>query len=401
MSDSSIIERSFQGWKMWLGIGIGLGVALWMLFNSLQEVRFVEVSDGTGEYIWKDANGNGEIDNGNAAEFIQVSTGGIYRQEQLSDTLSEVNWTSQSVFWLFMTILFAVGRDLFYINRIRMLTHNELSWRSGYRVIMLWEFASALSPGVVGGAAVAMFILNREKIALGRSTAIVIITAMLDNLFYVLMIPLVFLFIDHAHLFPHSTGGGLAVQYVFWIGFTAIFSMCLFLFASIFLVPGLATRFLSFLFRFPLLKKWRNGAIQTGKDIETASRELKNERFSFWIRVFGSTFGSWISRYLVINAILQAFLNLGFIDHITILGKQLVLWLFMLVSPTPGGSGVAEYAFGELLSSFSSSAVLLAALAVLWRLVSYFPYLFIGAFLLPRWLRNTRRKSHTDKIQGI
>jgi uncharacterized protein (TIRG00374 family) len=262
---------------------------------------------------------------------------------------------------------------------------------------MLWEFASALSPGVVGGAAVAMFILIREKIALGRSTAIVIITAMLDNLFYVLMIPLVFLFIDQNQLFPHETGSGLAVKWVFWIGFSAILSVCLFLFASIFIAPKLATRFLSFVFRFPLLKRWREAAIQTGKDIEVSSKELSKEKLSFWLKVFGATCGSWISRYLVINAILQAFLKLGFIDHIMILGKQLVLWLFMLVSPTPGGSGVAEYAFGELLSSFSSSALLLAALAILWRLISYFPYLFIGAFLLPRWITRTSKHSVVRK----
>ena len=93
----------------------------------------------------------------------------------------------------------------------------------------------------------------------------------------------------------------------------------------------------------------------------------------------------------MINAILNAFLALGFIDNIKVLGKQLILWLFMLVSPTPGGSGIAEYAFGELLSSFSSSAILLAALAILWRLISYFPYLFIGSIMLPSWIRRTQR----------
>lgn len=96
---------------------------------------------------------------------------------------------------------------------------------------------------------------------------------------------------------------------------------------------------------------------------------------------------SWISRFLVINCILAAFLALKWNDHLFILGKQLVLWLLMRVSPTPGGSGVAEYAFGELMADFSQSALLLAGLALLWRLISYFPYLFIGAFLLPRWLR--------------
>lgn len=390
MSESSIIQRSFQGWKMWLGIFLGIAVAGWMLYNSISTVRFIEVSDTTGDYVWQDSNKNGIVDTHLTEEFIPVSKGN-YRQQTFADAMKHIHWTQHSLIWILMALLFTVGRDLFYIIRIRLLTNRELNWKSSFYVIMLWEFASALSPGVVGGAAVAMFILNREKIALGRSTAIVFITTMMDNLFYVLMIPFVFIFIDSAQLFPVQTAGSTSVQWVFWIGFTAILSACLFLFACIFLFPSLATLFFRNLFRLPFLRRWKDGAIQTGKDIELSSAEMKKEPFSFWIKVFLSTCGSWISRYLVINALLQAFLNLGFYDHITILGKQLVLWLFMLVSPTPGGSGVAEYAFGELLIPFSQSAILLVGLAILWRLITYFPYLFIGAFLLPRWLRKTAK----------
>lgn len=390
MSESSIIQRSFQGWKMWLGIFLGIAVAGWMLYNSISTVRFIEVSDTIGDYVWQDSNKNGIVDTHLTEEFIPVSKGS-YRQQTFADAMKHIHWTQHSLIWICMALLFTVGRDLFYIIRIRLLTNRELNWKSSFYVIMLWEFASALSPGVVGGAAVAMFILNREKIALGRSTAIVFITTMMDNLFYVLMIPFVFIFIDSAQLFPVQTAGSTSVQWVFWIGFTVILSACLFLFACIFLFPSLATLFFRNLFSLPFLRRWKDGAIQTGKDIELSSAEMKKEPFSFWIKVFLSTCGSWISRYLVINALLQAFLNLGFYDHITILGKQLVLWLFMLVSPTPGGSGVAEYAFGELLIPFSQSAILLVGLAILWRLITYFPYLFIGAFLLPRWLRKTAK----------
>jgi hypothetical protein len=387
--NSSIIERSFQAWKMWLAIFIGLSVTSWMLYRSLNETYFVETAQEKGTHSWKDNNGNGIVDKNNKDEFYVNRDSGNYKLESFTDTISQVNWTAESSIWLLMAIVFMIGRDLFYIIRIRLLTHKKLSWKSGYHVIMLWEFASALSPGVVGGAAVAMFILNREKIALGRSTAIVIITAMFDNLFYVLMIPLVFLFIRHQDLFPQTTGSEYTVEWVFWIGFSIILLVCLFLFASIFVAPKLATHFLSLLFKVSILKRWRNKALQTGIDIEIASKEMKNEKFIYWLKVFGATCGSWISRYLVINAIFHAFIQLGFIEHMIILGKQLVLWLFMLVSPTPGGSGVAEYAFGELLGSFSSSALLLTALAILWRLISYFPYLFIGVILLPRWLRST------------
>ena len=89
------------------------------------------------------------------------------------------------------------------------------------------------------------------------------------------------------------------------------------------------------------------------------------------------------------HCLLNAFLHLDLFENMLALGKQLVLWLFMLVSITPGGSGVAEYGFGELLSTFTTSSLLLAAMAIIWRLISYFPYLFIGSILLPRWMRRT------------
>lgn len=386
MSDNTVIHRSFQRWKMWTAIFIGLSVAALMLYNSLSTVRFVEVFDGSGEFNWYDSNKNELVDVALQEEFI-ADPEGNYRQQTFSDVLKHIHWTDQSYLWILIALLFMVGRDLFYIVRIRLLTHNELSWKSGFNVIMLWEFASALSPGVISGAAVAMFILNKEKIELGRATAIVFITAMMDNLFYILMIPFVFLFIDATHLFPHHSFGSMSVQWVFWSGFAVLFTICLFLFSSVFLFPKLPIWFLKNLFSLPFLKKWKVNAMNTGKDIELASKEMKKESVGFWLKVFASTCASWTSRYLVINALLQAFLNLGILDHILILGKQLVLWLFMRMSPTPGGSGIAEYAFAELLSSFSQSALLLTGLAILWRLISYFPYLFIGAFLLPRWLK--------------
>ena len=60
----------------------------------------------------------------------------------------------------------------------------------------------------------------------------------------------------------------------------------------------------------------------------------------------------------------------------------------MLISPTPGSTGVAEIAFSGFLKDFIPYG-LAAALAFLWRLISYYPYLFIGAIILPRWIRRT------------
>lgn len=386
MAKESIITRSFKGWKIWLAISIGIGVAVWMLYVSISAVHFIKVEENVGNYIWKDVNNNGLVDTHLTEEFVCVSQGN-YRQQTASDALTHIHWTNKSILWIVIALLFMVGRDFFYMLRIRLLTHYELSWKSSFYVIMIWEFASALAPGVIGGAAVAMFILNKEKIDLGRSTAIIFITALMDNLFYILLIPFVFVFIDAIQLFPHQDFNSSSVQWIFWIGYSVFVGICLFMFTTLFLVPKLATGFLKIVFSLPFLNRKKEYAIKTGKDIEASSKIFKKESFGFWLKVFGATCGSWISRFLVINALLQAFLNLGIMDHLLILGKQLILWLLMRVSPTPGGSGIAEYAFGELMVTFSQSALLLAALAILWRLISYFPYLFIGAVLLPRWLR--------------
>jgi uncharacterized protein (TIRG00374 family) len=386
MSKPDVIQSSFQKWKIWAAIFLGISVAGFMLYRSLNETRFVKVGAGKGTHRWVDGNHNEIIDLSKAIDF-KLDNAGIYKIETLSDVLVSISWTEKTFFWIFIALLCMVGRDFFYMWRIRLLTNDKLTWKKSFSVIMLWEFASALSPGVVGGAAVAMFILNKEKIALGRSTAIVFITTMMDNLFYVMMIPVTFLFISSADLFPASYSGSQAIQVVFWTGYSVIAAAAVLLFIALFIWPSFSKKLLGILFSLPFLNRWKIRAIETGNDIVVTSKEMKQETFLSWLKVFLVTCGSWISRYLVINAILQAFLDLTLHDHALILGKQFVLWLFMLVSPTPGASGIAEYAFGELLVSFSASTILLAGMAVIWRLISYFPYLFIGAWILPRFLR--------------
>lgn len=385
--DQVKFEKAFSWWKIALAVLLGLSIATWMMYRSLNQTQLIPVENQSGNYVWIGKTATPDLSN--AGEF-QFQKNGDYELDTIGNTLRNIRWTSSSYLWLLAAILGMVGRDFFYIVRIRILTKKSLSWFRSTVVILLWEFASALSPGVVGGAAVAMFILNREKIPLGRSTAIVIITAFMDNLFYIVMIPFVFLFIQPSVLFPSTMESAQSVEMVFWSGFAIILIVCLFLFLTLFFLPKLATQFLKKVFSIPFLSKWKPKAVQTGLDLEIAALELKQEKINFWTSTFLATLASWISRYLVINFILNAFLELRFIDNIVLLGKQLVLWLFMLVSPTPGASGVAEYAFGELLATFSASTILIASLAILWRLISYFPYLFIGAFILPRWLKKTK-----------
>lgn len=304
-----------------------------------------------------------------------------------------VSWTFNSIFFLFVAFCMMAIRDLAYMYRIRVLTDYHITWRRSFDVIMLWEFASALTPSVVGGSSIALYIVHKEGISVGKSTAVVMTTAMLDELFYVLMVPILIAAVGFSDLFPVSEnsfmGFRLGTMGIFIVGYCFILLLILVIVFAIFVNPrGLKSLLLS-IFKWKLISKWRYAAIKVGDDIMTTSKELKGKKFSFWAKAFGATFFSWTARYWVVNFMLMAFVNVN--DHMLIYGRQLVMWVIMLISPTPGSSGVAELAFSGFLSEFTLG--LAATFALLWRLISYYPYLFIGSVVLPHWLRRVFAKS--------
>lgn len=410
------IIKKLNARKIVIPVVLGLAVAAFLLYLNLNDTRFEPIAAGEcGEYVWVGSEKSEIPDYGNEEEFEYVGNcEGQYNLRTYQDTLREIEWSWNSTFWIFMALLGMVGRDFSYMVRIRVLTHNALSWIQSFRVIMLWEFASALTPSVVGGSGVAMFILNREGIKLGRSTAIVLVSALLDELFYITMVIVVLLAVDMDMLFPVNLqrtlfGMELGTVGIFWVGYFFIVVLTTTILIAVFFVPRGFKYMLLQIFRLPFLRKWRYQVIEIGDDIITTSRELKGEPFGYWAKSFAATYASWMSRYLVVNFLILAFVTTdqGWLatisEHLVIFARQLVMWVIMLISPTPGSSGVAEFAFSGFLQEFIPIG-LVGALALLWRLISYYPYLFIGAIILPRWLRITgvqkRRREQTARFQA-
>ena len=118
-----------------------------------------------------------------------------------------------------------------------------------------------------------------------------------------------------------------------------------------------------------------------------AANGLKNRKWNYWWPALLATFLSWTSRFSIVNCIVHAFNpTLGYAHEMVIYGKQVIMGIIVLLSPTPGGSGLAEFIFNDFLGMYIAVG-LAPALALLWRLMSYYPYIAIGAILLPRWVR--------------
>lgn len=328
----------------------------------------------------------------------------FYKNDFNAKALDLLTFSSQMWWYLGLAVLFMMMRDIGYMMRIRILTQKDLSWKSAFRVIMLWEFSSAVMPSAVGGTTVAMIYVNKEGINLGRSTAVVMATSFLDELYFILMFPLLLLTIKVHHLFAVGilSGGGEAITLTnefLWfavIGYSLKLIYTIVLSYGLFVNPRGLKWLLLGVFKLPFLRKFRYDAHVTGTDIITSSRELRKQSFWFWLKAFGATFFSWSARYLVANALILAFFTVS--DHFLLFARQLVMSNMLLLSPTPGGSGVAEAIFMRYLSDF----ILVAAdmkqsfatvLALLWRLISYYPYLIVGVIIFPWWLKNKFRKT--------
>lgn len=311
------------------------------------------------------------------------------------------NLTSEAVFWFSLAVFLQAMRDLAYIFRIRLLTNYELTWRESFEVIMLWEFASSVTPSVVGGTAIAFFIMHREGFSLGRSSSIVMVTAMLDELFYIITVPIILLITRYSNHFIQLEDfpWNIGTRGIFYIGYGFLTFLTLAILTGIFISPKGFKRVIAGIFSIRLLRRWHPAAVKTGDDIILTSAEMRNKPWHFWVKAWLITFWSWSSRFFVVNALITGFNPVS--DQFLLYARQMVMWVILLISPTPGSSGSAEYFFPQFLGEFIHQGSP-DMVALLWRLMSYYPYLIAGSLILPFWLKRTvfrpKRISYSDKV---
>ena len=134
-----------------------------------------------------------------------------------------------------MALIMMVIRDWAYMVRIRALTDYELNWKSAFYVIMLWEFSSALAPGMIGGGSSSPSSSSTARDQHGQSITAIMLSSFRDGIFLALMAPLVYFTIGRERLFstmdlnnmnPAKFGEGFF--YTFWAVYFIILAYKLF-----------------------------------------------------------------------------------------------------------------------------------------------------------------------------
>lgn len=347
-------KKYFSVWKVVLPILIGIGVVVGMFWHESRKVDLAEV--------WE-----------------------------------EIHFTWRTWLCILLGFVFMWGRDFGLTWRFRALTDKQLSWAKAFKVDFLCEFTSCITPSAVGGSSLGGVFLNSQGIEFGRATTLMMTTLFLDELFFVISCPLVVGLTPARYIFTsESTAFSQGIMLTFWIVYGFITAWTFLLFTGIIWKPQWISKLLNKISGWKFLKKWSKDISDLGLNMVATSKELKKKPFRFWLEVFGGTAVSWVSRYLVVNALFLGFIPVDDKWQWVILARQFVIWIVLMVSPTPGGSGVSEWIFSNYYGDLLPSMGMALVMAIFWRIISYYVYLGIGSAIVPGWLKesyeNFRRK---------
>lgn len=310
----------------------------------------------------------------------------------------KIDWTTHTFIWIGVALLLLIIRHLGYATRLYILADGEFTFLKCVELIFIWEFSSAVSPTSVGGSAVALLILSKEKLSGAKTTTIVIYTVVLDTLFFVVSIPILYMFFGSSIIRPGLTGLSdldkwgmyFAGAYVLMVIYGSFF------YYGLFINPVQIKRTLAGITKIRFLKKYRRRAITLGNDLIMVSKEMKHRSWKFHLSAFLATAVAWSFRFLVLNALIFAFvpeIPSNFLTQFAIYARLKVMFVIIAFSPTPGGSGFIEILFSGFLSDYISNSTAALVIAFVWRLMAYYSYLIAGAIIIPNWLRKILSRS--------
>lgn len=313
----------------------------------------------------------------------------------------KINWGGKVLIYTLLAILLYIFRHLVLAYRLRILSNKFFSWSKSIELTFIWEFASAVSPTSLGGSAVSLFLLAQEKLSTARTVTLVLYAVIMDTIFFIITLPILFFTLGPISIRPDSFTIGDLGKWWIAIAFTYLLVVSYgILFVSGIFKPAIFRKLIRFFGRLPFLKRWQEGINKTADDMMIASRELLAHPIGWHLKVFFSTVVIWVIKFFVVNFVVMALTGLSigdWYDQYLIYARTEMMHSITQFIPTPGGSGATELLFGDFYSDYISKGIS-SIVALIWRLITYYPYLIIGLIIVPNWIRKIweRRKKEAN-----
>lgn len=287
-------------------------------------------------------------------------------------TDADINWemiAHVSAGFLILAVALHVLSWIFYSLRLKLLvsmTGHQISFPLSFRCTLASNFLAAITPSSAGGEPLRVKILRDDGMSYGGATAVVISERLLDSIFFLTSLA-IFLMIS-----GFFAGFGLKVGAIF-LAFLLVFLAFL---RQLIIRPKRIARLMEW-----IKKKTGNRAIVLSIEREIwlfreAGIQLAKETMRCLPVLAVMTAFIWLCDFLVPSALLT---GMGADPSLLLsVTAQNILVIVGLLPLTPGSSGIAELGMSYLYSTFVSPAMLLP-LIVLWRLITYFLNIIVGA----------------------
>lgn len=325
----------------------------------------------------------------------------LWRQLKASpDSFDKINWTFTTFAWIFTAFFLLILRHLAFSIRMHILSQGHFSLRKCIELIFIFEFSLCVTPTTLGGSAVSLFVMTQEKLSAARTATIVIYKVVLDTIFFVGTLPILYLLSGSQMIRP-----GMAHFWdldwrarIFYFSYVAMAAYGTFFFYGLFINPLLIKKVLTGFASIPFLKRWREGAERLGSEIVLASQDMRNLDWKQHVLAFISTLTAWTCKFFLISCLIYGIggAPLGFIRELLLYSRLETMFVIMAFSPSPGGAGFAEATFYPFLMDFIPDKGVAIVIAFIWRLMAYYAYLAAGAIIVPNWIRKVFLKNFQD-----
>ena len=271
-----------------------------------------------------------------------------------------------------------VLRVFFGAWRFSFISRGQIDYVQGLRGQLAWDFFSNVTPAALGGGPfAALYVARDSKIPLGETTALVLFTILLDQLWAALMIPIVLTCALYIAVIPPQLGSVGAVAITSY--FLAMLSWAGILGYATLFRPELLQRVSDRIFRIKLLKRFRQRVAVEMRQMSECAKILRSQPLSFFVKSFFLTAGTWIPRYLLpVFLVLSVYASL---DTILFFFRGITMMVASFIVPTPGGAGGLEGLYALFMGPLMPKA-LVAPTLFLWRFFGYYIFVALGGFLL-------------------
>ncbi len=291
------------------------------------------------------------------------------------DTLQQI---ARMQWWMpFIAAFSVVIRVCFGTWRLQFIGQGRLRWMGAFRAQLAWDFLSNVTPSAIGGGPVAPAYISRDsKVPFGDATAIMLFAMLLDQIWFAFAIVVVLVGSTYIEIIPASLG---TVGDVTFSAYFLLFLAWVVLFGyATFVRPTLLTKFIGRIFQLPLLNRFHKAVSATLSRLHKRALILRTQPPHFYVKGFLLTAVIWLSRYALVVIILYGFYTE--VDQLLALLRTVAMMLGGLVMPTPGGAGGIEGLY-VLMFKPLLPASLLAPTLLLWRILGYYIFIALGAYL--------------------